>query len=98
MGVVHPVARNPGDRPALDGQRSANSQKTSDPAWRGKTLMRQEAVESERNPQAAGDPPDCHAHRKRFPAKGDKAKNGNQMDRSDETHVEPVQAQFINSL
>src|SRR5262249_3794559 len=55
-------------------------------------LMRQQAVETERDSETSGDPPQDHGERESLPTEGPKAQQRRDVHCHDESRVEPVEA------
>ena len=88
--VMQPVCRDPCHRARLDGERSDNAQKSLEPTRSFETAMRQKAVITDADADAAGQPPHNERGRQILPAEGKQGTYCQCMKNGDTDHRRPI--------
>ena len=92
--VVHAVRRDPGDRAAFESERAANSQEVLNPARRFVPAVRQQAVVTHADAEAAGNPIQHDGECERLPGKEEERSDRADVKQQHERGGRPVQPQL----
>lgn len=88
--VVEPVSRHPRQRSRLQGERPENAQQILKPFRSRKSPVRKQAVITDPDPEAAGDPPENECGRGILPAKRKQCADGGNVKKCNDRESVPV--------